>query len=124
MGHHNHDSLRRMVKKGHLEHIEAVSGEDKFCEPCIRAKMKKLHLSRKGHNSASRPLQIIHSDVGGPVNVKSRSGHRYWITFVDEYTRFTWVYFLKAKSEAEKTYDKWRADIVAFFGAEIGEIQF
>jgi hypothetical protein len=58
------------------------------------------------------------------VNVQWHRGHRYWITFIDEYTRHPWVYLLKKKSEAEGIYDRWRADIEAYIGAEIGEINF
>jgi transposase InsO family protein len=56
--------------------------------------------------------------------VQSHRGFRYWITFIDECTRHPWVYFLKKKSDAEATYDAWRADVEAFFGAEVGEVQF
>jgi transposase InsO family protein len=124
LGHRNHDSLRRMVSKGYVENIEKVTGEAEFCEACAGAKARKIHLPPKTHASAKRPLQIVHSDVGGPVNVQSHRGYKYWITFIDEYTRHPWVYFLKKKSEAESTYDTWRKDIQAYIGAEIGEVQF
>jgi hypothetical protein len=122
MGHRNFDDLIRMVKDGQLENIENVTGTPNFCEPCTLSKIRRIHLPEKSHRSARRPLQIIHSDVGGPVNVQSYLGHRYWITFVDEYTRFPWVYVLKKKSEAERVYTQWREDVQAHFGAEVGDI--
>jgi hypothetical protein len=124
MGHHNVESLKRMVSKGRLANVEAVTGEPRFCEPCASAKIRKVHLPPKGHVNATRPLQIVHSDVGGPVNVRSHRGFSYWITFIDEHTRHPWVYFLRKKSDAEATYDQWRSDVEAYFGAEIGEMQF
>jgi len=47
-----------------------------------------------------RPLEIIHSDIWGPAQPPTINGNRYYITFIDDYTRFMWVYFLKEKSEA------------------------
>ncbi|MCO5569788.1 hypothetical protein L7F22_023503 [Adiantum nelumboides] len=46
------------------------------------------------------PLEIVHSDIWGPCDHATSNGCRYFITFSDDYSRMTWVYFLKAKSEA------------------------
>eukprot|EP00253_Pinus_taeda_P004632 PITA_04632 len=54
----------------------------------------------KGHAwRASSPLEVVHSDLMGPFPVLSMSKARYVLSFIDDYTRFTWVYFLKLKSE-------------------------
>ena len=45
------------------------------------------------------PLDLVHSDVCGPMSVHSFSGYSYYATFNDDYSRKTWMYFLKAKSE-------------------------
>ncbi|MDM1593453.1 transposase family protein, partial [Escherichia coli] len=63
-------------------------------------------------------MEIIHSDIWGPAQTPTINGKRYYITFIDDYTRFIWVYFLKEKSEAlnrfmdfktyvEKQYGQW-----------------
>jgi hypothetical protein len=46
------------------------------------------------------PLQLIHSDICGPMNVRVRHGGRYFITFIDDYTRYGHVYLIYHKSEA------------------------
>ena len=48
---------------------------------------------------APAAFDIIHSDVWGPSPVTSLLGHRYYVTFIDDYTRCTWVYLMKKKSE-------------------------
>ncbi|OJT09300.1 Copia protein, partial [Trametes pubescens] len=111
------DRLRRMVSKGQLKGIDTLTGEPKFCEPCAMGKMHKLPFKSRTGNRATRPLQFIHSDVGGMVN-PSRQGFRYWITFLDEHNRFLWVLFMKHKSEAQDTYNRWKADVQAYFQEE------
>ena len=44
-------------------------------------------------------LDLVHSDVCGPMSVQYFSGYSYCVIFIDEYSRKTWIYFLKAKSE-------------------------
>jgi hypothetical protein len=49
------------------------------------------------------PLEIIYSDVWGPAQT-SVSGHQYYVSFVDSYCRFTWLYLLKHKSDVFKIF--------------------
>ena len=48
---------------------------------------------------AKGPLELIHSDVFGPVKQPSISGLKYMVTFIDDFSKFVWVYFMKEKSE-------------------------
>ena len=48
---------------------------------------------------AKEPLQLIHSDICGPLEVPSMSHAIYFLTFIDDFSRKSWVYFLKHKSE-------------------------
>ncbi|KJA17871.1 hypothetical protein HYPSUDRAFT_99352, partial [Hypholoma sublateritium FD-334 SS-4] len=76
-----------MVDEGQLSDISKTTGTPKFCEPCVLGKMKKQPFTHKGQR-ATRPLQMIHSDVGGPVTPQDRHGNRYWISFIDDCKRF------------------------------------
>ena len=51
------------------------------------------------HNQSTKKLELIHSDVCGPMQVDSVWGSRYFVTFVDDYSRCVAVYFVKHKSE-------------------------
>jgi hypothetical protein len=64
--------------------------------------------SSLSHNRS--PLELVHTDLHGPLPVATHSGYKYWITFIDDATRFQAVYLLKAKSEAFeafKVYKSW-----------------
>ena len=50
----------------------------------------------------SRPLELIHMDLFGPTQTKSLSGNRFAFVLVDDFSRFTWVFFLEHKNQAFK----------------------
>ena len=59
------------------------------------------------HNSKD-PLDLVHSDVCGPMSVHLFSGYSYYITLIDDYSRKTWIYFLKAKSEVFERFQEFK----------------
>lgn len=62
-------------------------------------------------STTSSPLDLIHSDVWGPSQITSHKGFRYYIIFVDDYSRFTWIYFMTHKSEVPKIFSLFKAQI-------------
>jgi len=69
------------------------------CIPCIQAKSthKVPHTQER---RSSHPFEIIHSDLSGISPVPSNGNTRYYMTFIDDFTRMSWVYFLKSEDEA------------------------
>ena len=65
------------------------------------------------------PFQIFHSDVWGPFPVTSYKGFRYFVLFVDNFTRFTWIYFLKNKSDVYSIFLEFESLISHQFNAII-----
>ena len=80
-------------------------------EPCLMGKMTK-NLFSGTMDRANDLLEIIHTDVCGPMSVEARSGYRYFLTFTDDLSRYEYIYLMKHKSEMfEKFKDfrvKWR----------------
>lgn len=72
------------------------------CEVCCRGKQARLPFPKEG-SRAEKLLEIIHSDICGPMESTSLGGAKYFITFTDDYSRMCFVFFLKTKDEA---YDK------------------
>ena len=58
---------------------------------------------------ATQKLQLVHTNVGGPQRVSSLNGNKYYITFIDDYTRFCWIYFFKSKTEVANIFWKFKA---------------
>ena len=71
--------------------------------------MTKRPFSAKG-TRAKEPLQLIHSDVYGPLNVQARGGYEYFISFNDDYSRYGYIYLMRRKSEAFEKFKEFRAE--------------
>jgi hypothetical protein len=78
------------------------------CRGCALGKFTKASFPSSDTRSAGI-LDLVHTDVCGPMTRKSLSGCEYYLTFIDDYSRKTWIYFLKAKSEVFKRFQEFRA---------------
>ena len=58
-----------------------------------------MHLNPKVNKRASAPFELVHSDVWSPCPVMSPTGFNYFVTFVDDFSRVTWLYLMKSRSE-------------------------
>ena len=107
LGHMSEKGLQLLAKK------EMLKAEDiavlKDCEHCVLGKFHKLSYKKGKHTSTER-LEYVHSDLRGSPNVTpSLSKCQYYISFVDDYSRKVWVYFLRTKDEAFSKFVEWKA---------------
>ncbi len=109
-GHLNGQSLRQLASE------ELVDGFDHdglkqivFCEPCTIGKHHRSPFPVGGGTRAEKPLDLVHSDVCGKLNVKSVGGAEYFLTFIDDFSRYIWVFFLKRKDEMFSLFLGWKA---------------
>jgi hypothetical protein len=72
-----------------------------ICDVCHFARHNKLSYAHS-FNKASKPFELIHFDIWGPLAVKSVNGFSYFLTDVDDYTRYTWITLMKTKAEARQ----------------------
>jgi transposase InsO family protein len=77
-------------------------GIREVCECCIKGKMSRCPIPKKATTRATSVLELVHTDLCGPMQNATPSGKRYFMTMIDDYSRFTQVYFLKFKSEVSK----------------------
>ena len=69
------------------------------CESCHYAKLHRVHLSPRVNKRASALFELVHSDVWGPYPILSSIGFRYFVTFMDDFSRVTWLYLMKIRSD-------------------------
>ncbi|KAJ9567563.1 hypothetical protein OSB04_003529 [Centaurea solstitialis] len=74
--------------------------QDHLCSACQLGKMKRVSHKSKLEHGTEKPLQLIHMDLCGPMRVQSINGKKYVLVMVDDYSRYTWVKFLRSKDEA------------------------
>ena len=113
LGHPSVQVTRDLLKKGmaiglRLEYTP--HGTPFFCDSCIYAKaIRKAVSNLRGGKRAEVFGGEVHSDLWGKSPLMSKGGKWYWITFIDDKTRFTLVYFLATKDESFGTYLKYEA---------------
>ncbi|GJY18798.1 integrase, catalytic region, zinc finger, CCHC-type containing protein [Tanacetum coccineum] len=85
--------------------------KDHLCSACERGKTKKATHPSKMVPSTHSKLELIHIDLCGPMRVESINGKKYSLVIVDDYSRYTWVYFLRTKDEALDMIKKFIAQV-------------
>ncbi|KAH9291033.1 hypothetical protein KI387_044162 [Taxus chinensis] len=98
-GHLNFRYMQQLSKQEMVKGFPTIEFSDGVCEGCALGKHPQEKFP-KGHAwRASSPLELVDSDLTSPFPVPSMSQAKYVITFIDDCTRYTWVYFLKFKFE-------------------------
>ncbi|GKB57178.1 retrovirus-related pol polyprotein from transposon TNT 1-94, partial [Tanacetum coccineum] len=76
--------------------------KDHLCSACEQGKIHRKHHKSKMAFASNKPLYLLHMDLCGPMRVESINGKRYVLVVVDDYSRYTWVFFLHSKDEASE----------------------
>src|SRR3954470_7105009 len=100
LGHAGMRNLQVLAKKKHIIGLTEVKFEkDRLCSACEAGKITKKHHSAKTIMTTTRPLELLHMDLFGPQNYASLGGNKYGLVIVDDFSRYTWVFFLDDKSK-------------------------
>jgi hypothetical protein len=89
---------------------EIMCNPNHICNICPLAKQTRLFFSPSTSKSSNAPFDLIHCDIWGPHKLPTQTGARYFLTIVDDFTRFTWIHLLKFKSETQdiiKSFFSW-----------------
>lgn len=78
--------------------LEFSLEQEGVCPRCAEGKLKRGAFP-SSQSKTSDILQLVHSDISGMMPVNSLGGYSYYLTFTDDYSRKTWIYFLKKKDE-------------------------
>ena len=106
--HLNFRSLSELNSKKLVHVLPNLNIRKSICEICVKRKQTRLPFVSAAPKRANAALQVIHSDICGPFKVVSLGGSKYFITFVDEFTRMIWLYVIKLKSEALDIFRKFK----------------
>ena len=110
-------SLKGMETLSRLGYLPVLNFS--FCEHCIYGKHARLAHKRLSNKKKSEPLDPVHSDVCGPMPVRSLGGASYFITFIDDSTRKVWVYPMARKDDAFQCFQKFLALVENMSGKKL-----
>lgn len=117
----NHQYINRLSSMVHGLKL-SKSIDKMLCQICVEAKQSRLPFKRE-RTRASRPIELIHSDICGSMNPPTWNGKKYFITFIDDFTHFTVIYLLSNKSETFEVFKKYTAMVEAHFGTKVSRLR-
>ena len=113
----DHDGLDTLVKKKLGVGIDITSVENwDVCDGCALGKQTRVRFQSTAPKRSTKILDVIHSDVCGPMSIPTFSGKRYFVTFIDDKSRYCVVYLMKKKSEVATKF----AEFVALAETQTG----
>jgi hypothetical protein len=97
-----HVGMKNLHKLLNGEHILGLTNvhfeKDRVCSACQAGKQVGVHHPHKNMMTTDRPLELLYMDLFGPITYISIDTSKYCLVIVDDYSRFTWVFFLQEKS--------------------------
>ncbi len=105
LGHIHEGRIQKLLNDGYLDPFDYESYAT--CESCLQGKMTNSPFSGTGER-ASELLELIHTDVCGPMSTHARGGYSYFNTFTDDFSRYGHVYLMKYKSEAFEKFREYK----------------
>ncbi|KAL0302885.1 UNVERIFIED_CONTAM: Retrovirus-related Pol polyprotein from transposon TNT 1-94 [Sesamum radiatum] len=108
LGHFNFQGLKILHQKKMMTDLPQIQAVEGACEACLQGKQHKRPFPSGTSWRAKAVLELIHTDVCGPMRTPSHEQNRYFILFIDDYSRMTWVYFMREKSEVFKIFKKFK----------------
>ena len=118
-GHLNHMELRTLSYKKMVVGLTSLKSPKKICTTCLTRKQHREPVPRRSLWRASNQLQLVHSDICGPIKLALNGDKRYILSFIDDLTHKNWVYFLHEKSESFVTLKNDKAYVEKDIGAYI-----
>jgi transposase InsO family protein len=94
-----------------------------ICSACQAGKQVGVHHAHKNLMMTERPLELLHMDLFGPIAYISFDGSKYCLVIVDDYSLFTWVFFLQEKSQTQETLKNFLRWAQNEFGLRIKKIR-
>nr|GEX82529.1 reverse transcriptase domain-containing protein [Tanacetum cinerariifolium] len=96
----NFATINNHVKNNLVQGLPKMKFEkDHLCSVCEQRKIHRKHHNSKTAFASNKPLYLLYMDLCGPMRVESINGKRYVLVVVDDYSRYTWVFFLHSKDE-------------------------
>ena len=108
-GHMNYRYLQALHRDEMVEGLPQIKSSTGACIGCVVGKYPEQSYEKGKARRETQTIGLVHSDLIGPLPTLSYGGFRYVITFIDDYSQFYWVYFMKLKSEVFEKLNVWKA---------------
>jgi hypothetical protein len=107
LGHISRERMERLTRDGILDSLNF--SDFQTCVDCVKGKLTRAR--KKGATRSEGLLEIIHTDICGPFTPSTLGGYKYFITFIDNLSRYGYIFLIYEKSEALDMFKIYKAEI-------------
>ena len=107
LGHISNQRIQRLVSEGILDPLDF--SDFQVCIECIKG--KQTNMRKKDVNRCSDVLELIHTDICGPFPKASWNRQQYFITFIDDYSHYDYLYLIHEKSQSLDVFKNFKAEV-------------
>ncbi|BFG32908.1 hypothetical protein CerSpe_191820 [Prunus speciosa] len=122
-GHLNYTSLMLLQEKEMVQGLPSLRAAKHVCSGCATGKSHREPFDKEKVWRASQPLELIHSDICGPMQITTPAGNRFFLTFIDDHTRMCWVFFQQHKSQAFNIFTRFKNMVELQSGYQIKKLR-
>ena len=115
LGHSSSVVVQQVLRDNKI--LFSESNKESVCDACQMAKSHQLPYPKSSSVSSS-PLELVFSDVWGPAS-ESFGRYKYYVSFIDDYSKFTWVYLLKKKSDVFQKFHDFQSHVERLFDKKL-----
>nr|GEV17080.1 putative RNA-directed DNA polymerase [Tanacetum cinerariifolium] len=119
LGHISKTGMKTLQQKGMVRDLPNFTIDTSICGDCMVGKQTKEAIPRSSSWRAEEILDLIHSDICGPITPASHTGKRYFLSFIDDFSRKGWVYLLTEKAQALESFKVFKAKVETESGKKI-----
>jgi len=116
LGHLNYKSVIALDEMNLVNGIKITNKETKICEACIEGKFKRDSFPKMSETMTKRVLELVHTDICGLMQNTTPAGNRYFLTFIDDFSRFTAIFLMANKDEVFNKFQEYEAHVSNMFG--------
>lgn len=113
LGHCNYEDVQNLQNVVDGMEIKGKINKNMQCEACIQGKFTQTR-NREPDEKARAALELVHTDLAGPITPNSKEGFKFVLSFVDDYSGATFVYNLKHKSDTTQATERFIADVASY----------
>ena len=120
LAHPSNNVLKNMLK---TKNLSKFAKGDELCVSCVEAKQARLPFSNHFTSRSKRILELVHSDVCGPISPSTINDSRYIVTFIDDFTHYARIYLTDTKSDVLNCFKLYEAFATALTGERIAYLR-
>ena len=123
LGHYHLQGMRRMMQYGAVRGLPNIPITNSPCSSCISGKQSRKSIPKTKSTMSTSLLQLVYSDVAGLFRVRSLGGVRYFLIFIDDYSKRTWVYLLSSKDQVLEKFKIFHQEVEHISGKKIDTLR-